>query len=253
MEIKKFYYKEASLCVILILFISFICTPVFAVDYKEEKEVANCEEIVEYYMKKNVEQYHIAGLTFATIENRKYFKMNQNLFDNRYKDICFYFQKDKSGNGYIVFNPISIKQVVKKFSKQEMGIESIVALFIVVIAILGCILWIINLFRKNKIKYTGIAAWARGISYFSCLLVLMLTVNIFMMFVVKNLVIGNILIISMKFICTLITICTGAMLILGAYVWKKALMPMMSRVFYTMLTLMGAVSVIYIDFMKLLP
>lgn len=176
-----------------------------------------------------------------------YLQNGENLFKNKANDKFIYFKEDQDGNEYLILDGMAPLQAFEKLSTQERIMECL-GPFSLLIGLLGCLLWIINLFRANKNKNMGIAVWVKRLSYFTCLMILMLVVSLFMF-----IFIGSNLILSINFIGVIIAICTVAMLILGFFVWKKQRMPMLNRLLYTFVALAGVGTVIYLNYMNLLP
>ncbi|WP_066505512.1 serine hydrolase domain-containing protein [Abyssisolibacter fermentans] len=178
-----------------------------------------------------------------------YTRIEENLFKNTDNDKLIYFKEDKDGKQYMILEVMAPAQAWERLSTQESILVNIVAPFIVLTALLGCINGVINLFRKNKIKYTGISAWLKRISSIICLFILMLVVSLFMF--IAN---GGSWIIFINFIGIAIAVCSVVMLILGILsVWKKILMPIWSRIFHIIISLAGVAIVIIINYINMFP
>ncbi|WBW96690.1 serine hydrolase domain-containing protein [Oceanirhabdus sp. W0125-5] len=178
-----------------------------------------------------------------------YAQIGQNIFKNKESDLCFILKEDMDGRQYIIFNE-SVHIVGEKISTQGRIIESFIGPFFIIIALLGFIISVINLFRKNRVKYTGIALWAKRISRITCFTILILVgCLIRFMFVFNN----NNFIIFINFIGSLIIICSAIMFVLGVFIWKRGLMTLLNRIFYNLVTLAAIGAVVYMNYMKLFP
>lgn len=175
-----------------------------------------------------------------------YMQKGENLFKNKSNDKFIYFRKDKDGKEYLILDGAAPLQAFEKLSTQERIIESFIGPFSLVMGLLGCVVWIICLFRSNKNKNVILIVWAKRISSLTCLFILVVAVSL-IMFIFT----GINLILLIKLLGVLIIICVVGMLVLGVSIWKKQLMSMSYRFFYTLVALAGIGTVIYLNYMKI--
>lgn len=190
--------------------------------------------------------------SFDTRISGKYTQIEKNLFFNKDDNKLLYLKENKDGKKYIITDMKVPMQTMEKLGAEEIFLDGYLRSFVFIIAILGVLMSIINLFRRNRRRYKGTAHRVKLVANIICFCIIAMSIALIATMPSQTDSSRQLLLVVINFLCLVIGIGVVVLLISGMPVWKEKLMPIHGRVFNTLVGLAGIGAVAYVYYMDLL-